>query len=259
MKFLLVATSAAIVSAQTETSPCAGDLVKSIQMATCLATGINPTADTCTSTQAQITCIEGLGCMSDQMCTSYKAVCADVKCTASTCFPATATVELANGKTKSMDQVVVGDNVRVGPKEFSEVYFFSTEMAETTSKFTKIMADGVELMLSAGHYLYVNGELATAGSVKGGDVIVLANGSKASVSEVSEAWGPGLYNPHTLNGDIIVNGVKTSTYTEAVHPRLAHALLSPLRTMYSAGVTFGKHFSGATKGLPSWMLKAIGA
>jgi hypothetical protein len=175
------------------------------------------------------------------------------------CFPATATVELANGKTKFMDQLVVGDNVRVGPKEFSEVYFFSTEMTETTSKFTKIVAEGAELLLTRNHYLYVNGELATADTVKVGDVVVLANGTKASVSEVSEAWAPGLYNPHTLHGDVIVNGVKTSTYTAAVHPRLAHALLSPLRTMYSSGITFGKAFSGAAKGLPSWVLNSIGA
>jgi hypothetical protein len=158
-----------------------------------------------------------------------------------------------------MDQVVVGDKVRVGPNEFSEVYFFSTEMAETTSKFTKIVTETAELLLTAKHYLYVNGELATADAVKAGDVIVLGNGTKAPVSEVSSAWAPGLYNPHTLNGDIVVNGVKTSTYTEAVHPRLAHALLSPLRTLYSAGVTFGKYFSGSAKGLPSWMLEAIGA
>jgi len=185
------------------------------------------------------------------------ATCPNLNCGG--CFPATATVELSNGKTKFMDQVKIGDKVRVGPDEFSEVYFFSTEMAETNAKFTKIVADGAELVLTSGHYLYVNGELATAGSVKAGDVIVLANNTKASVSEVTTAWAPGLYNPHTLHGDIIVNGVKTSTYTEAVHPKLAHALLSPLRGMYSAGVSFGSAFSSSVKGLPSWLLKAIQA
>ena len=47
---------------------------------------------------------------------------------------------------------------------------------------------------------------------------------------------PPPYNPHTLNGDIVVNGIKTSTYTAAVEPSLAHSLLWPVRMLYSMGV-----------------------
>lgn len=177
------------------------------------------------------------------------------------CFPATATVELISGKSKSMDQLVAGDKVRVGPKEFSEVYFFSTQLQETTSKFVKIISEhGPALSLTAGHYLYVNGnELRQAGDVKVGDVVLLANGTKSPVTEITSEWGPGLYNPHTLHGDVIVDGIKTSSYTDAVHPTLAHALLMPLRQLYSAGVTFGSTFNMATKALPSYILKAINA
>jgi hypothetical protein len=45
----------------------------------------------------------------------------------------------------------------------------------------------------------------------------------------------GLYNPHTLNGDIVVNGVKTSSYTATVAPGLAHAALWPIRMLYTLG------------------------
>jgi len=217
--------------------------------------------DPCVKSQKMADCMSNAGCYSECEAAlaspdGFAKDCPTQKCGAA-CFPATATVELSNGKIKSMDQVKIGDKVRVGPGEFSEVYFFSTEMAETNAKFTKIATDGVELVLTSGHYLYVNGELATAGSVKPGDVIVLGDNTKAAVNEVTTAWAPGLYNPHTLHGDIIVNGVKTSTYTDAVHPKLAHALLSPLRTMYSAGASFGQGFSSATKSLPAFLLKAI--
>lgn len=246
-----IATVAVAVNAQ---DPC-DDMAKASTYSTC-ALGKLSLTDACVTLNGALGCAEAWGCQTsiDQAKAAVDAGgCAG-------CFPSSATVELANGKTKNMDQVVVGDKVRVGPKEFSEVYFFSSEMSETTSKFTKIVAEGgAELLLTGNHYLYVNGELATADTVKTGDVIVLANGTKAPVVEVTSAWSSGLYNPHTLHGDVIVDGVKTSTYTSAVHPRLAHALLAPLRTMYSAGVTFGSQFRGATKGLPSWMLKAIGA
>ena len=53
----------------------------------------------------------------------------------------------------------------------------------------------------------------------------------AAATEIST----GLYNPHTLNGDIMVNGVKTSTYTAAIAPALAHAALWPVRMLYSLG------------------------
>jgi hypothetical protein len=210
--------------------------------------------DKCKAADTLVSCAKTAAC--GTFLEDAEKVAADAGC--SGCFPATATVELSNGKTKFMDQVVIGDKVRVGPSEFSEVYLFTSEMAETTSKFAKIVADGAEILMTSNHYLYVNGELATAGYVKTGDVIEV-NGTKASVTEVSAAWAPGLYNPHTLHGDIIVNGVKTSTYTDAVHPKLAHALLSPLRTMYSAGASFGSGFRSTIKGLPAWLLKAIDA
>jgi len=211
--------------------------------------------DICTAANGNLDCAKKFDC--PEWKEAAQKLVDDNSCAG--CFPATATVELSNGKTKSMDQVKIGDKVRVGPNEFSEVYFFSTQLSEVNAKFTKIVADVTDIVLTANHYLYVNGGMSPAGSVQVGDVIVLANGTKASVTEVSGFWAPGLYNAHTLHGDIIVNGVKASTYTTAVHPTLAHALLSPLRTMYAAGVTFGEGFSTAVKGLPSWLLNAIKA
>jgi len=177
------------------------------------------------------------------------------------CFPATAKVQLANNKSKTLDELTIGDKVHVGAGQFSEVYYFSTQLSEVTSKFVKISTSqtSTPLLLTARHYLYVNGELLEARSVKVGDMLTLGDGSKAEVEDVSSAWAPGLFNPHTMTGDIVIDGVLTSTYTEAVHPTLAHALLMPLRTLYQAGMTFGQDFNKFAKGLPQWILKAVQA
>lgn len=271
MKFLY-AGMFAVANAQTatvtdgSTSPCAGDLMKSLDMAVCmLSFGYigSTTTETCASLATMVKCLEEKGCMSQAMCDSYEANegkdCTDMSCTASGCFPATATVELEGGKITNMDTLKLGDKVRVGPNEFSEVYFFSTQMQDVTAKFVQIHTDHGDLRLTPGHYLYVNGVLLQASAVKSGDVVNLGNGTKASVNEVESSWGPGLFNPHTLHGDIVVDGVLTSTYTDAVHPKLAHALLSPLRTMYTAGISFGSGFQSTIKNMPSWLLQAIGA
>jgi hypothetical protein len=51
---------------------------------------------------------------------------------------------------------------------------------------------------------------------------------------VSKVLATGLYNPQTLQGDVVVDNVRASTYTTAVEPAFAHAVLTPLRAAYSA-------------------------
>lgn len=260
MKFLLFAGAAATVMGQ-DMAACLGDVNKVAELMTCGAK-ITET-DMCKSAQASTDCGIASGCYDQDECDAAIVVAKAAGCEGFTCapgcFPATALVELSNGKTKSMDQLVIGDKVRVGPKEFSEVYYFSSEMPETTSKFVSIATSKNTLHLTQGHYLYVNGELVQAKTVKVGDVITTANGTKEPVTSVDAKWAPGLYNPHTMTGDIVVDGVLTSTYTDAVHPTLAHALLMPLRQMYTAGASFGPTFQAMSKSVPTWVRDAIKA
>jgi hypothetical protein len=205
--------------------------------------------------------LKSLGFPEMDFCESCELTCflTEVETCADGCFPATATVTLADNSAKQMGALATGDKVHVGSGQYDDVFFFSTQMESTMSKFVVLSTSATEapLKLTSGHYLYVNGKLATAGSVKKGDMLTLANGNKAAVSEVSSEWAPGLYNPHTLSGDIVVDGVLTSTYTDAVDPTLAHALLLPLRQMYAMGSTFGQGFSAMAKGVPSWIRQAV--
>ena len=184
------------------------------------------------------TCTYQTTCMSDTDCLALCAYynCADFGYSCAKCFPADATVTLEDGTTKTMAQLTIGDSVLVAPNTFSKVYMFSHKLEATKAAFVAIVAGETKLRLSADHYLYVNGKLAVAGTVRVGDSVTLADGTSAAVTAVSTEWSSGLYNPHTLHGDIVVNGVQTSTYTQGIAPALAHAALWPVRALFQAGV-----------------------
>jgi len=155
------------------------------------------------------------------------------------CFPAHATVQLVNGSSLRMDEISVGDKVLVNAdKDYSDVFMFSHRMpaSAVTADFVKLQTEtGHELMLTPNHYLYVNGNMAVASTVKVGDTLRSQDGSAVIVTHVTSATAAGLYNPNTLHGDLVVNGIVVSTYTSDVNPTLAHAALWPVRLAYTLG------------------------
>lgn len=162
-----------------------------------------------------------------------------------TCFPAAATVELEDGSFVRMDALSVGDMVKVGPTEFSRVFMFTHKMADVTQKFVTLStASGAELSLTAGHFIYANGALVAAKNVQIGDVLTLGNGDSTSVVSVASKTDAGLYNPQTVNGNVIVDSIMSSTYTTAVEPSFAHVVLAPFRMFQNFGLTFTTLESG---------------
>lgn len=153
------------------------------------------------------------------------------------CFPADAQIEFQNGTFASMSKLQVGDFVRVGPSEFEPVFMFSHQDHATNSEFVQLsIGDQKSLTLSPGHYVYINGSLAAARTAKPFDVVATVHGP-AIVTAVARVAHAGLFNPHTASGNIFVNGVKTSVYTETLAPSLAHALLWPAAKLASFGAT----------------------
>ena len=152
---------------------------------------------------------------------------------ASLCFPADATVELSNGAMKRIDEIDVGDSIRVG-QEFSHVFGFTHRISTGIFEFVRLTTEqGKHIELTGGHFLYVNGQLQKAGDVQVGDRLRVSNGESVVVTYVTTVRKEGLYNPQTLHGDIVVNGIVSSTYTQSVDKQMAHALLTPLRAAYS--------------------------
>lgn len=155
------------------------------------------------------------------------------------CFPSSASVQLEDGKTVKLAHLQLGHKVRVSSSHYSDVYFFSHRQTSQTviHQFIKISTTNQHpLIISPDHYLYVNHVLVPARNVHLGDTLYSADGSHLPVTAVETVMEQGLIAPHTLHGDIVVNGIRTSTYTAAVHPLLAHyVLLAPVRALYRLG------------------------
>lgn len=163
--------------------------------------------------------------------------------TGSACFPAAAAVTLDTGAVVAMADLRLGARVRVSQEQHSDIFFFSHRavVPGVMHPFLRIATvAGPTVTLSPEHYLYVNGVLAAARTARPGDLLSLADGAESPVLSVVPVRAEGLFAPHSLHGDIVVDGVRASTYTTAVHPRLAHhVLLAPLRALYRAGMLNG--------------------
>lgn len=165
----------------------------------------------------------------------------------STCFPRDARVRLKDGSIVTMSELRVGDIVQDGPRSFSKVILFTHTDAEATTHFLSIKTNLAELVLTPSHYMYINDQLSPASNARVGDEIsvISAHGDsrQAKITDINLVVANGLYNPHTISGDIAVfwkgEAVLTSTYTSAVKPKLAHALTLPFRLFENSfGATF---------------------
>lgn len=196
---------------------------------------------TCTGTfffdSAQTLIKNGCPCNAKANCASD--VCKDNLCVQdadTNCFPASATVRLESGESIPMSELRTGHKVLAAPGVFSEVYMFSHRLAEAKAEVVVIATPTTTLRLTPNHYLYLNGSLAVAARARAGDTVQDGQGKEVAIVSVAREWADGLYNPHTLHGDIVVDGVRTSTYTQGISPALAHSALFPVRMMYQAGL-----------------------
>lgn len=89
-----------------------------------------------------------------------------------------------------------------------------------------------ELVVSHGHFVYADGMPRPAATISVGMMMEGEDGKMMQVVKMDEVVAKGLYNPQTMDGDIIVQGVRCSTYTTAVKPAAAHALLAPVRAAF---------------------------
>eukprot|EP00173_Palmaria_palmata_P003836 Plantae.Rhodophyta-Palmaria_palmata.ctg422.p1 GENE.Plantae.Rhodophyta-Palmaria_palmata.ctg422~~Plantae.Rhodophyta-Palmaria_palmata.ctg422.p1 ORF type:complete len:211 (-),score=13.13 Plantae.Rhodophyta-Palmaria_palmata.ctg422:96-728(-) len=153
------------------------------------------------------------------------------------CFPASSTVELGSGDVIPISVLRIGDTVKTGLNSVSEVVLFSHRERNSMHNFVQITVEtGQTVTLSSGHYIHVgsHGQIVPAENVEIGDLLLLAgSGLWSPVSKKTRVRAAGLYNPHTIDGNVAVNGIVASTYTTAVHPRFAHlALMAPVRWIY---------------------------
>ncbi|PXF45747.1 Desert hedgehog protein B [Gracilariopsis chorda] len=152
-----------------------------------------------------------------------------------TCFPASAAVRRHDGAVLTMEQLAVAERIAVGAGQHSDLFFFGHRAPHAVSEFVSIRhgASDKPLRISPQHYLYVNGKLGTAKTVRVGDRLRGADGvDNVLVTAVDREAHRGLYAPTSMHGDLLVDDIVVSSYTSALPPHLAHKLLHPLRLLY---------------------------
>lgn len=170
------------------------------------------------------------------------------------CFPGGARVVLEGGFRKKMRDLDVGDSVQVGPGVYSPVFMFTHRVQEIEYRFISISSmdsgNGTHnITLTRGHLMYVNGALVAAEAVRRGDILELGGGGTSRVNDVHVIVSGGLYNPQTIQGDIVVDGIRASTFTTAVRFDVARALLLPFRLAYISFGWYTNFFDNGADGI----------
>jgi anti-sigma factor RsiW len=158
-----------------------------------------------------------------------------------------------------MDQQAVGAAARSAPGAFSPVYFYSYQLVEATDAECRTVttcsageedaADAVcaevplrrVTLTDSSYVVTASGGFKATGRLLAG--YGLAAG-KTVVSVAAAVRRRGLYNLHTLAGDVVMDGVVASSNTTVVHPAQSRRLLAPLTAAYRA-----LHATPALKGV----------
>eukprot|EP00172_Hildenbrandia_rubra_P002317 Plantae.Rhodophyta-Hildenbrandia_rubra.ctg30817.p1 GENE.Plantae.Rhodophyta-Hildenbrandia_rubra.ctg30817~~Plantae.Rhodophyta-Hildenbrandia_rubra.ctg30817.p1 ORF type:complete len:393 (-),score=88.64 Plantae.Rhodophyta-Hildenbrandia_rubra.ctg30817:560-1738(-) len=174
------------------------------------------------------------------------------------CFPGGEELLMGDGGVVKMRDVARRDVVG-GIEGVSRIFMFSHRNKEVLSEFMEIVTErGNKVRISPGHYLYVGDKLMPAGVVKVGDFVQGGKGDMLKVVEVRRVQDWGKYAPHSLNDELIVGGIRVSTFTTAVHPKIARWLLEPVKFLHRAlnvDVVGGVLDEGAPRWLGRWMPK----
>ena len=154
-----------------------------------------------------------------------------------TCFPSFASVIVKRAHLQQhiqMHQLHIGDHVLLADGTFSPVFMFSHRQTKGTYPFITLKTSIHNITLTKGHYVYTDAGLMAASNVTTSHRLEVSRGRYERVVGVEKTTYQGLYNPHTFGGEMLVDGVRVSVYTQAVEPVVAMALLAPLRAMFSA-------------------------
>jgi MYXO-CTERM domain-containing protein len=197
-------------------------------------------------------------CASDQTCGNIRDT---VTCNNPSCFPATATVRLEDGSQKSMRDVRLGDRIMVaradGSLGYEEVYLNTHKDSVSSTPYVELaLASGRSLTLSPRHFIPVAAGPASswadhvakgANEIAVGDIVwSRADDGRMAPDEVAAVRttvAVGAYNPLTMNGTIVVDGVVASAHSDwfldgivsaDAQTKVYQAILAPVRLAYRA-------------------------
>jgi len=154
------------------------------------------------------------------------------------CLPADAQVrrrEDGTINTVNIANIRIGDLVEDSPGTFAPIIAWTHKRTDVESFMVEVStnADGStgHITTSAGHYFMVDGSWVVARELEIGSKL-----RGHSITSIKIKRKNGLFNPQTSSGLLLartggINSdfLQVTTYTEALHPMVAHAALAPVR------------------------------
>lgn len=164
------------------------------------------------------------------------------------CFPATARVLLADGSSLAMVGLRVGARVQTEYTKDAFVLGFSHSWVTARTYMVGIRTiSNRTAVASEGHWIVMaEGKMKRMRDVDAGDVVVDVKHGKTRVIATWREWTTGVFNPHTDDGTIVVDGLVFSTYTDAVgNVAAGHAVMAPVRAAVRSFVGAATWLDGA--------------
>lgn len=169
--------------------------------------------------------------------------------TRSPCFSGWNTVEVKDGNIR-MDQLKIGDFVKSGNNQFTQVYGFGHLDRALEEVFIQIYFDrkskdqadvesAIPLEISARHLLMLDTDQFQY-PIRAFDVVVGNTLSGLTVQKIRTVTRHGVYAPLTHSGDLVVSGVRASNYVDVLDHNwiwnqhiLGHLIFVPQRVFCS--------------------------
>lgn len=193
------------------------------------------------------------------------------------CFNSNASVRLENGSNISIKDVKVGqkvqgmdDNGQITSSEVLMFLDFNPWVDQVPYIIIETESPYKRLTMTKNHLIFYQENNATstkvkakiAGLVKGGDFVLVQDreGAKLSrVRSVSKGKRDGMIAPLTEHGNLFVDGVLVSCYSDVKDHDLAHAAFSPVRLVrrFAPGIFKTMDNSDTQKGMhwfPSFLI-----
>lgn len=218
------------------------------------------TQSTCVGTDGSWTCCNRSDSVCGHICSPQGGDCVAYCAQKWSCFPGAATVVTENGGSKAMRDVQIGDRVQVvradGTLGFDDVYLMTHHDAVASRPYVELTLDsGRRLRLSPRHFIPVASAVATRWEdavVRGADEVMPGDSvwyrddagglRSAKVTGTATLVATGAFNPLTLGGTIVVDGVAASAHSDwfldgwvsaATQATAYQALFAPVRALYA--------------------------
>lgn len=177
----------------------------------------------------------------------------------SQCFSRFNDVEVQGQGMTPMDAIKVGDFVRTGEVDFSRVFSLAHIDHDVETDFLQIYADGLQkpLEITGMHMLFSSEKAVRADEVSVGDML-----GANKVTEIKTIKRTGVYAPITESGEIVVNGIRASSYYSFLdnipfnQHTMSHFFFASHRMMCSFDFNLCEN-EGHTNGYTNWAYWAI--